>query len=84
MKNKFIDDLTKFTIKHNNKNVLDLEDTSSSCEEGEPRYHSIKNAIAEKDLDTLKHLDEIQSSNNTKMLTGIMSKGQQKNLEKII
>ena len=71
IKNKFIDDLTKFQINHNTKNIIDLEDTSSSGSND----HFKKNDIAVEDLDTLKQLDEMKTQNNTKMLTGILSKG---------
>ena len=33
MKNKFMDEITTFQINHNVKNVIDLEETSSSGDE---------------------------------------------------
>ena len=59
-----MDDLTKLLINHNNKNLIDLEDTSSSeCDDNEacnsnPKVILKKNTIEEDDLNILKKLDE--------------------------
>lgn len=59
-----MDDLTKLLINHNNKNLIDLEDTSSSeCDVKEacssnPKEILKKNTIEEDDLNILKKLDE--------------------------
>ena len=59
-----MDDLTKLLINHNNKNLIDLEDTSSSdCNDKEAcrvdgKVALKKNTILEDDLNILKKLDE--------------------------
>ena len=51
IKNKFMDNITKFQINHNQKNVLNLEDTSSldsSCgEQDSPKFRSMKDDLAQ-------------------------------------
>ena len=71
IKNKFLDDFTKFQIDHNKKNVIDLEDTSSS---GTDRT----NVIDYEDLSKIQKIEKTAPGENTKMLTGMLSKGQQK------
>ena len=65
--NKFVDDITKFQIYHNKKNVIDLEDTSSSGSE--------ENMIDCGDLSKMKKIEVKTCTQNTKMLTGMLSKG---------
>ena len=67
IKDKFVDDITKFQIYHNKKNVIDLEDTSSSGSE--------ENMIDCGDLSKMKKIEVKICAENTKMLTGMLSKG---------
>ena len=74
-----MDQMTQFQINHNNKNVIDLEDTSSSDTDIGKSGGQRKMKIHEDDLVEMKKLDEGKPIlDNSKMLTGIMSKGQQK------
>ena len=73
MKNKFMDEITTFQINHNVKNVIDLEETSSSGDEI-VNIESLK--IDEADIQAFQKINTIKEKEHiNSLLTGIISKG---------